>query len=43
MAQKHWSARTNMVAFGEAIREARSSIADGHYMAGPEAPARAFG
>jgi hypothetical protein len=31
-----------MVAFGKVIGEARSSIADGHYMADPEALARAF-
>jgi hypothetical protein len=42
MVQDLWSSRGQRVAFGKAIKEARSSIADAHYMAGPEALARAF-
>jgi hypothetical protein len=43
MAQKLWSDRTRLVAFSKAIKgEARSSIADAHYMADAEELVRAF-
>jgi hypothetical protein len=42
MAQVLWAGRGRVVAFKKAIEEARSSIADAHYMAEAEALERVF-
>jgi hypothetical protein len=42
MALKLWNGRSDRVAFDKAIKEARSSIADAHSMADPEALSHVF-